>query len=433
MSDLKKRTHSRKKRNIEVESNTTQFQTLEHPMLLQFGIALVLSIVAFIGYRITIAPIALPGEPSEYLPVISEVFPRFTYKNYIWQNFLNVLFNMGGSLAFINNVCSIISALAVGMLYLVTSSMMGLFLNGNSIGGILKADNPTGQINVEATTKRLQYYASVLSGVTAAMCLAFCPPYWMAATMAYYHSFYLLWLLISAFLVLRFSMTTKLPYLYAFCFIHALGMTQTSCFVAFAPLLYLLAAYILLASDKLNLKTTLISIILTVVGFSFVFYVASSYCSSEIAEISNKTKFVPVVKELVGGLVRGVFSDLPKVGWMIIVGITIAPFLESVIYGRRAINVEGDISFYALNFVIFVTTLIVVFDARISPWSMFGFTNPHIIPYTLVAMTFGYSIAYIYLLSIYLFKYIPTYVNFGAFVRYFAIALAAIICISGPP
>ena len=54
MSDLKKRTHSRKKRNIEVESNTTQFQTLEHPMLLQFGIALVLSIVAFIGYRITI-------------------------------------------------------------------------------------------------------------------------------------------------------------------------------------------------------------------------------------------------------------------------------------------------------------------------------------------------------------------------------------------
>ncbi|MBQ8570098.1 MAG: tetratricopeptide repeat protein [Kiritimatiellae bacterium] len=429
MSDLKKRTHSRKKRNIEVESNTTQFQTLEHPMLLQFGIALVLSIVAFIGYRITIAPIALPGEPSEYLPVISEVFPRFTYKNYIWQNFLNVLFNMGGSLAFINNVCSIISALAVGMLYLVTSSMMGLFLNGNSIGGILKADNPTGQINVEATTKRLQYYASVLSGVTAAMCLAFCPPYWMAATMAYYHSFYLLWLLISAFLVLRFSMTTKLPYLYAFCFIHALGMTQTSCFVAFAPLLYLLAAYILLASDKLNLKTTLISIILTVVGFSFVFYVASSYCSSEIAEISNKTKFVPVVKELVGGLVRGVFSDLPKVGWMIILGTTIAPFAASLISGRRSINGEGDWSFYALNLAIFVTTLIVVFDARISPWNMFGFSTPYIIPYTLVAMTLGYSITYIYLLSIYLFKYIPTWVNFGAFVRYFAMALAVIICL----
>lgn len=430
MSDLKNNKKIVKKRNTQATTESAQFTLLHHPMRVQFLVALCLSIVAFIGYRITYAPIALPGESSEYLPVISEVFPRFTYKNYIWQNFLNVLFNIGGSLAFINNVCSVISALAIGMLYLVTSSLMGLFLNGNSMGGILKADNPNGEINVELTTKRLQYYASVVSGTTAALCLAFSPPYWMAATMSYYHSFYLLWLLFSAFLLLRFAMTSKIPYLYAFCFVHALGMTQTSCFIAFAPIFYVYALYILLASDKFNFRTVIISSALTIIGFSFIFYVVSNFCSSEIAiQVSNKTSFVAVLKEVIGGLLHGVFNDLPKVGWMIIVGITIAPFVASVISGRRSLNGEGDISFYALNFVIFVTTLIVVFDARISPWSMFGFTNPHIIPYTLVAMTFGYSIAYIYLLSIYLFKYIPTYVNFGAFVRYFAIALAAIICI----
>lgn len=429
MSDLRKRSKVEKKRKSTTTTESTQYSLLHHPMLVQYAIALALTIVAFIGYRITIAPIALPGESSEYLPVISEVFPRFTYKNHIWQNFLNILFNIGGSLAFINNVCSVISALAIGMLYLVVSSLMGLFLNGNAMGGILKADNPNGEINVEKTTARLQYQGSILAGATSAICLAFCPPYWMAATMSYYHSFYLLWLLISAFLVLRFAMTTKLSYLYGFCFIHALGMTQTSCFIAFAPMLYLLAAYVLLASDKLNIKTALISIVLSAIGFSFIFYVASSYCSTEIAEISNKTKYLVVLKEMINGLVRGVFSDLPQVGWMIILGTTIAPFAASIISGRRSLNGEGDWSFYALNLAIFVTTLIVVFDARISPWNMFGFSTPYIIPYTLVAMTLGYSITYLYLISIYLFKYIPTYFNFGAFVRYLAIALAAIICL----
>ena len=405
------------------------YTLLQHPMLLQFGIALVVALVAFIGYRITIAPIALPGESSEYLPVISDAFPRFTYKNYIWQSFLNVLFHIGGSLEFINNICSVISALAIGMVYLVASSLMGLFLNGNAMGGILKADNPNGQINVERTTWRLQYYASVLSGVSAAMCLAFSPPYWMAATMSYYHSFYLLWLATSVFLLLRFGMTTKLAYLYAFCLLYSLGMTQASCFVAFAPLVFVYAIYVLLASEKLNFKNSIICIALLMLGFSFVFHVVSAYCSSEIADISNKTKYFVVLKEVVGNLVRGVFNGLPQVGWMIILGTTIAPFAASMISGRRSLNGESDWSFYVLNLAIFVTTLIVVFDARISPWKMFGFANPYIIPYTMVALSFGYSIAYIYLLSVYLFKYIPTYLNFGAFVRYFAIALSAIICI----
>lgn len=429
MSDLNKKIKKEKKRKVVTEAVNAPFALLKHPMRIQYGIALLLAIIAFIGYRITIAPIALPGESSEYLSVISEAFPRFTYKNHIWQSFLNVLFNVGGSLAFINNVCSIISALAIGMLYLVVSSLMGLFLNGNALGGILKADNPNGEIDTDKATSRIQYYASVLAGATAAMCLAFSPPYWMAATMSYYHSFYLLWLLISAFCVLRFGMTTKLPYLYVFCFVHALGMTQASCFVAFAPLFFLYAAYVLLASDKLNLKTSIISLALLALGFSFVFYVTSAYCSSEIAEISNKTRFFPVLKEILSGLVRGVFNDLPKVGWMIILGTTIAPFVASFISGRRSLNGESDWSFYALNLAIFVTTLVVVFDSRVSPWNMFGFSNPYIIPYALVAMTLGYSMAYIYLLSVYLFKYIPTFLNFGAFVRYFAIALAAIICL----
>lgn len=430
MSDLKNKDKATKKRKTIIDLNNMQFSLLEHPMHIQYGIALLLTLIAFIGYRITIAPIALPGESSEYLSVISGAFPRFTYKNHIWQSFLDILFRVGGSLEFINNVCSIISALAIGMLYLVTSSLMGLFLNGNAIGGILKADNPTNQINVENTTKRLQYYASVLAGATAAMCLAFAPPYWMAATMSYYHSFYLLWLLVSAFCLLRFGMSTKLPFLYAFCIIHALGMTQASCFIAFAPFMFLYAFYVLLATDKFNLRTALISVALTFVGLCFVFYVASAYCASDVAVITNKTKYFVVLKEIINGLIRGVFNDLPQVGWMIILGTTIAPFVASLISGRRSLNGESDWSFYALNLAIFITTLIVVFDARISPWNMFGHANPYIIPYTLVAMTLGYSITYIYLLSIYLFKYIPSYFSFGAFIRYFAIALAVIICFS---
>lgn len=431
MSDLNKKSKTDKKRkSLSLSTVNSQFALLEHPMKLQFGIAVLLAVIAFIGYRITVAPIALPGESSEYLSVISGALPRFTYKNYIWQCLLDVLFRMGGSLAFINNFCTIISALAIGMLYLVTSSLMGLFLNGNAMGGILKADYPGGEINTEATTKRLQYYASILSGATAAMCLAFSPPYWMTATMSYYHSFYLLWLLISAFLLLRFAMTTKLPYLYGFCLVHALGLTQTSCFLAFAPIMYLYAIYVLLASDKFNFKPILISLILSIIGFSFIFYVTSAYCSSEVAIITNKTKYFVVLKEIINGLVRGVFNDLPQAGWMIILGTTIAPFVASLISGRRSLNGESDWSFYALNLAIFVTTLIVVFDARISPWNMFGFSNPYIIPYALVAMALGYSMTYIYLLSVYLFKYIPTYFSFGAFVRYIAIALAVIICIS---
>lgn len=431
MSELRKRSKVEKKRKSDANNSSVNapYALLEQPMLMQYGIALALTIIAYIGFRITYAPIVLPGESSIYLPVASEVIPRFTYKNHIWQSFLNILFDIGGSAAFINNVCSIISALAIGMLYLVVSSLMGLYLNGNALGGILKADNPNGEINVEKTTSRLQYYASILSGVTAALILAFCPPYWMSSTLSYYHSFYLLWLLISAYLLLRFAMSTKLPYLYAFCFIHSLGFTQSSVFVAFAPVFYIYAAYVLLASEKLNIKSAIISTLLTILGFCFIFYVVSAYCSSEVAEITNKTDYFAILKEVLGSLVRGVYADLHKVGWMVILGTTIAPFVASIISGRRSLSGEGDWGFYALNIAIFVTTLIVVFDTRLSLWNMFGYGSPFIIPYTLVAMTFGYSIAYIYLLSVYLFKYIPTYLNFGAFVRYFAIALSAVVCI----
>lgn len=435
MSDLSKKNRSEKKRKSVATYDSQSFSLLHHPMRIQFGIAFVLTLIAFIGYRITFAPVVLPGEPSEYLPVVADAIPRFTYKNFIWQNVLEFLFNLGGSLEFVNNVCSIISALAVGMLYLVTSSLAGLFLNGNAMGGVLHADNPNGEINVDQTIKRIQYRGSVLAGATAALCFAFCPPYWMAATMPYYHSFYILWLLISAFLVLRFGMTAKLPYLYAFCLVHSLGMTQASCFVAFAPIFYIYAAYVLLASNKFNLKGVVIPILLSIIGFSFIFIVVSSYCSSEVAIISKKTSFLLVFKEAVTSLFSGVFSNLPKTGWLLLLGTTIFPFAASIISGRRSLNGESDLWFYFLNCTIFIATLFVVFDSVAAPWAIFKFNHIgnkiYIIPYALVAMTLGYSILYLYSLSIYLFKYIPTYLNFGALIRYVSVVIAFVICAIG--
>lgn len=360
-----------------------------------FLIASVVAVVVWIVYMTTLAGGVLPGEPAQTLLNLSGAEANLIARHVVWRKFVGLAVSAGGSsfVLTVNTLCAVVSALAVGMMYLVAAALVWLMLDGDHLKTMLGAP-----AHKDASAM------SCLAGVFAAATLAFCAPYWVAATQPYFHSFYLLWLLGSIFLALRFVDTMKIGYLWAFCLLHAAGMAQTSSFVAFAPLLYLFVLYHLWGADRLTGRVFWRMVCLTLLGSSLLLVNAWEFHGTEGYELLAINGYFGVVKRLGREILVGIFGSLPRVGWMILLGMTVAPCLSILLTGRRALNGERDWSFYALHVVVLIVTVLVILDTRVSPWQIYRKDSLQIVPYAMMSLTFGYLMAYLYAQTLLLFQ-----------------------------
>lgn len=389
-------------------------------------IALLISVVSLLVYMTTLVPGVLPGEPAEVLASLSGVNESLVMRHLIWRKLVALAVSLrGSSFVFdVNIMCTVFSALGIGMLYLVASSLVNLMMDREHL-----------QLTTVASARKNANMMSVLAGVFASVALAFSAPYWVSATQPYFHSFYLFWLLLSVLMLLRFGETLKFSYLYAFCLLHGAGMTQTSCFVAFAPLCYAYALFILWSNDRLSGRTFGRLILLSLLGGCLFFVNAAEFYGSPGYVLLGANGYLAVLKMLVRGVLDGVFGSLPRVGWMIVLGMTVAPCLAILLTGHRALNGEKDWSFYALHGVVFIVTVAVILDTRASPWQFYNVESLQIVPYAMMSLTFGYLLAYLFSLTLYLFpaevngkpNRPPQYLRYGAVLLASALSVYAFI------
>jgi tetratricopeptide (TPR) repeat protein len=354
--------------------------------------AAAVAVISGIVYMTMAVHGVLPWQ-ADLLAVMAGVKENLVMRHFVWRKLIGFTITLGGSsfVMAVNLVCAIISAAGAGMLVLVVSSLLNLMID-------------RGRYSDENDKFNHRSFICLLGGTVSGLTLAFSAPYWMAAAQPFFDSFYLTWLLIATYMLLRFGETSKLSYLYIFFFLYAAGMTQTSSFIALALLYYGYAVFTMWSAGRLRFSTVATALLLTAAGGLVLFLNAANFYGSEGYILLRNTSYVDVVKKLVQSMVSGITGGAQGKGWMIPLVTCVAPFLAFLLTGFRSLNGERDWSFYVLNVVILGVTLAVLLETAVSPWQFFNVGYMQILPYAMSATVFGSSVAYLYTLSFNLFS-----------------------------
>ena len=353
----------------------------------------VLFAFALVVYYLTVQPGVFPGAPASLAAPVLGARPDLSPMHFLWKRLVHLVAGEGVGMVYRTNLLSVFfGAASVGLCYSVMLHLLTLVIEPTQIGHLPAARQEEGM--------RLGRSAARLGALASSIVLAFCLPFWISATRVSMHTFYVAWLFLSGLLVLLFMKrrTAWLAFLWAL--VHCAGMTQTSAFLDFFPLMAFLFLYVLWGDNQIRIgHTCLAAGIGAILGISLLFLgVWAFYSSPAWAEASIYTSYLNCVNRCAKVLFNGVRGGLGQAPWLILLGLTLAPWAASLIAARRAINGEVNVSFYFLHAVIAVISVLVVLDFRASPWRFMGTNNTTVIPYVLTSMTFGYITAYLYLL-----------------------------------
>ncbi len=363
-----------------------------------WGIALLLGAIAFLVYLWSIVPSAFPGEPARRVAAAVGVNVQTSAQHVVWNGLVSAVANLGPHhLSFrVNLLSAVLGGIAVGLLFLVVSRLLALIIDELSIGRLPPSRQHIGI--------RIARSAVLLGGVASSLALAFSIPFWIAATQSYYHTFYIAWLLFSALLLLQYLRSDRLGWAVAFAAVHGAGMSQTSAFVAFAPLLGGTLLFAMWRQDRLSPRALLPVALAGFAGGALIFVNAAVFYRSEGFVVMGYGGYFQIIRLLLNSLRGGITGSLPRVGWMIVIGLTVAPWLAALAASARALNGEQDWSFYGLHVAILVVTLVVLAEVPAAPFQLLGMGDSTLVPYLLTAMTFGYLAAYLFLLPAHLWE-----------------------------
>ncbi len=354
----------------------------------------IISAVMFTIYFLTSSRWAFPGESSGLLAILTGARPNVMPENFFWQKILGGVTWLAGPRLAVEAatvICMLFSALSLGLMYLVTTAVFGILIDKKHMDK-----------NSEARDFHADF-ASRLGGIVTTLILAFSAPFWVAASRVNLYSIYLLWMLVAAYLMLRFMASGNSGFLFVFCFLYGMGMSQSSVMIQFSPVFVLMAVMGMIRFGKYNYLTGSLGLVILGIGFAMMLLASVySYTNSPGYVLQEYWGKSLVAEKLIRGLFIKVFNSLPRNGWLIIVGLVILPWLAWLIVAARTLNGENGPAIKGLNLAIFIVTLTVVLDTRVSPWQFFGFSAEQIVTYTMTSMTFGYCITSAYMYTVYL-------------------------------
>ena len=353
-------------------------------------VALGLFFAALFVYAFNLVPAAVPGTSSDALAAALGLRGGLVTRHLVWQRALRAVLAASspqGAVWAANAFSMVVSALGVGLAYLVLSQLLLLCFDYEHFEFEMKRD-PTRRLGISA----------IAGGLAAAAALLFCAPYWSVAAQVQPDTFHLCWLLLSALCLLRFGATGALPWFFAFGAVHALGLSQTSCFWGWAPVFYLYALFVLWSSDKLRWRTALAFVLMTGLLFAFLFWadIGAVRASAEYTKLpaAGAPTAATLAKNSIRALVTGIWGSVPRAYWMILLGLCVAPFLATLIVARRALNGEKDVAMLVLHAIVAIVTVLVILDPPFSPWQLYGGEQLQILPHAMTALALGYLVAW---------------------------------------
>lgn len=362
-----------------------------------------------------------PGDSARYVAMILDVEPLAAPSEQVFVGVFRLLSLLGGS-------AHRTAAAAVCTLFFSSAC---LFLTYLFVVGLCRAlaDLPHLRAAVtggDAWTWRMPRIA----GVLATCSLGFSAPFWTASTRVNSDSFHFVFILLSAYLLLRFMTSDRLTPLYVAAAVYGALCTQSSAAVQFLPLFACATVFASLRSERPVPATLLASA--AIAGFAAAATAAVCIWAFMQGEAYRLLRYYgpgAVVASLLTNTVGAAFSGLTRPHWLVIGSTTVVPFAAWVVVGKWRLDGSRNAALRILDLAILLSALLVLSCSRYSPWGLFGFRAEQVVAYALASMSFAYCVVAAHQQSLFLFSapgapLFPGARAFGAAVRAILLSLA---------
>ena len=325
----------------------------------------------------------VPGAPAEALERIAGLRPDLGLRFFLWRR-LHALFvgsvplGISAASALFSAICS---ALAAGLAYLSVSQFVLMLFDRASWSHSLRRD-----------PAREAHFLAAVGGAGAAVALGTSAPFWTTSTQAYPYAFHLALFLLAVSFLFRFAIGGSRLALAAFAVFYGIGLGQTSVFLANAPLVFGLLGYAALSRERKP-----VGLLARTFAIAAVF-AAAALVANAADHVSACTgyglheTFFESLKNLSSAIVNGVSGALPRAWWLILIGLTVLPWLACLVVAKRGVNGERGLALSGLHAAVGLTVAGVLLDLRFSPWKFYNVESLQIVPYAMTAMSFAYLV-----------------------------------------
>ncbi len=337
----------------------------------------VLFILSLLIYYFALSRGPYPGESASLIAQFAGLDPIRPLGNTLWGWLVRLVAQFPGALAFhVNLLSAVCGAGAVWAMYALVSRI------------------PHNRTVEESRATSRPAALQTISGVAAALLLAFSAPFIFVSTRAHYLSFNALLMLVLMLIFLRFMNTRKASTLYLFSFLYGLGVVEYPVLVLFAPLCLLIAIIALSQGRILNVATLGKGALFFFLGFLLFPLAALEFRFHPAFHWFEMTYYhealVAVAQYKYHVLMRGV----ARTGWLIILFCAVLPWF--IVFIPKHVSREKGARWgsYLLHAVLAALALIVFFRMDVSPMRYVETMQALIAPYILIAMWGGYVAGY---------------------------------------
>ncbi len=337
---------------------------------------LLLGGLVFSVYLFTLSRGVFPGPSAGVVVQQLGLMPRMNPDQPIWQVVVHAVSrlpfgNLPLRLNFFSALCSF---LTVWLVYDVTARIV---------------------MNVIVLCRKNEAHsllAARLAGVAASLFLAFSVPFWVAATRAGSEAFDLLLLLAMTRLWLSALGSERSWPSLVFAFLLGVGVTEFATLILLAPLFIVSLLYGLWRREVLSIGAAVQLLLAALAGASVYVFAAWQFTGSPGYELREYSSMWEVLLFMWRSQYYMLTQSLPKVGWLVILVLTVAPWATALLVARKALNEEKDWSFYFLHLIMVACTVVVALRLPFVRWPLYLVT-----PLLLAAVLFGYLVAYWFL------------------------------------
>ena len=350
---------------------------------LVFICASIVGLLALLVYIITLSSGVFPGEPARTVAEVIGVAPRLGADAPIYHlimSFLNKI--SGGNVFLFNLVSAIFGAIGVGLMYIVMH---------DSVKYIVSQENDDQKMIVRA---------SHIAGAVSSLSLVFCLSFWVAANRVGALTFHIFLLLAVTKLILWFAKTGSLKALLLVMFFYGIGICEYASFLTCFPVAMIFLLIFMWKHSMIKPMICLYAVLALVVGLSFYLISSWFFYNSPGYEIREYGSFWRIPYGYIYDQLISILKGLPKVGWLLMILLTILPWIVMLFVARRSLNYDEDSTFFVLHIVLLVIAVLILLDLQGSPWYIFGVRKVMILPYLLTTSLLGYVAAYFFVATI---------------------------------
>lgn len=341
-----------------------------------------LGVLAALVYGLTLTKGVFPGESAHLMAVYSGLEPLDLPLHPVWGMIVSWLsslsvFSLPVRLNLLSVICSTVS---VVLMYRI----MTFFVH----------ETITEEYSIEYASR-----VSVLAGVSSVVAFLFAVPVWQAATRLQYQCFDLMLALLAGYLLVVYAMRQWLWLLAAFALLVGVGVVESVIFIPLIPVYVTVLVYVLWKKGVLSLYRVAWMGALGALALGLYFVFAYRFFQRSDCESLGFKSVMDVMVMVWKNQVVQLRLGLPKVGWMVLLLMSVVPWVAGGFASFRALNNERSWSQYILHFTLSVIVVLGLTNVAISPWEiMKPAGHLPVCSYAMLAMSAGYLVAYWFLL-----------------------------------